>query len=616
MSPSKNAAAKGREVAAPPSALAAGESSPTWPNPILWIAPALAGLAAYWGSLRNGFVWDDPLVLLQLRAIRGVGDLFVLPRGIPRLYYRPVVFATYMVDRGLGGEQPFWFHASVVAWHLLNTVLVFFLARTLLRPVADQARPATSAATGLAAVPAADLFAAVAALLFAVHPAHVESVAWMAGRSDVIACAFVLAALLFFLRAGNAAAWASGASLLLALLTKEPVILVAGVLPLAEWSLGRPLRPGRYAAIAAAVALYLLLRSAGAGLLGEPTQPADAGVATVLAAIGVYVGKAFLPIGQTVFYDVVPVGLAYVLGGVAGIVALAAFFLWGARAKNPAVVVPIAWFAATLAPALILVLRRIGTTPVAERYVYIPSAGAVILISYVLLRLAQRSGRRGAVLALALLLALVGAVEVARRNHVWENDVYFWTAAAAGSTDATPQRELADALLRHGQADEAEAAYLVAMQRPGSVEERATTYSNLGNLYSRGPRVDEAIGYFQKAIELRPHPSFYHGLGLALMRKAERAQASQDARAINAAVAAAREAFEHAITLGSMPNAPSAFNQWQPAKTHLLLGQVLVAQGERDLARQHLELVLQLEPTGLTADTAKKYLTMVDRPPG
>ena len=141
------------------------------------------------------------------------------------------------------------------------------------------------------------------------------------------------------------------------------------------------------------------------------------------------------------------------------------------------------------------------------------------------------------------------------------------------------------------------------------------TYANLGNLYSRGPRVDEAIDLFHKAAELRPHPTFYHGLGLALMRKAEKAQASQDQRTVTASITEARQAFERALVLGSMPNAPSAFNQWQPAKTHLLLGQVLVALGQRDLARQHLQLVLQLEATGLTADTARKFLAMATAPP-
>src|SRR5215470_14069743 len=79
----------------------------------------------YIPALRNGFIWDDPLVLQQLRAIHGLGDLVVMPPQIPRYYYRPLIFVSYLIDRSLGGELPFWFHLSVIALHALNCLLVF-----------------------------------------------------------------------------------------------------------------------------------------------------------------------------------------------------------------------------------------------------------------------------------------------------------------------------------------------------------------------------------------------------------------------------------------------------------------------------------------------------------
>lgn len=563
-------------------------------NPLYWIAPALVAAAVYLGSLGNGFVWDDPLVLAQLRVIQGPADLVIVPRGIPHLYYRPVVFASYLVDRGLGGERPFWFHLSVVAWHVLATVLVFFLAQRLFRAARE-----------------GPLFAAVAALLFAVHPAHVESVAWMAGRSDVIACAFLLGSLLLYLRETTASAWLAGLLFLLALLTKEPVALAAAVYPLADASLGRAARPARWLPIAAAAGAYLALRAVGVGLLGEATQTAGGSIGDVFTALGVYLGKSLLPLRQTVFYDAVPASVFHLALGAVGLAALISAFVWGWQKREAAVVVPLAWFATTIAPALLLLLRRIASAPLAERYTYVPSVGVVLLAAYLLMRLAERTHQRNAVLAITALVALVAAAAVVQRNRVWENDVNFWTAAAEASTDAMPQRELADALLRTNQIDQAEAAYQLALQRPASPEERAMTYSNLGSLLSRGPRVDESIALFQKAIELRQHPTFYHGLGLALMRRAERAQAARDQAMVSSSIVQARQAFERAIALGNLPNAPSAWEQWQPAKTHLLLGQVLVALGEKDQARRHLQASLQLEPTGLTAETARKFLAML-----
>ncbi len=141
-------------------------------------------------------------------------------------------------------------------------------------------------------------------------------------------------------------------------------------------------------------------------------------------------------------------------------------------------------------------------------------------------------------------------------------------------------------------------------------------WSNLANLYSRGPRVDESIALFQKAIEARPHPGLYHGLGLAQMRRAERAQAARDQRSTGEAVVAARRALEQAIALGTRADAPPAFRQqWQAGKTYLLLGQVLLALNERDLARANFERALQLEPAGITADTARKFLSQLGGQP-
>src|SRR6185369_45216 len=141
------------------------DAASTTPAAAAWLAVAAAFLF-YLPALRNGFVWDDPRVLEKLRAIHGVGDLLVMPPQIPRFYYRPLIFVSYLADRALGGEAPIWFHLSVIAIHAINCLLVFRLAARMFR--------------GEVAI------AAISATLFAVWPTHVESVAWMAGRSDVI----------------------------------------------------------------------------------------------------------------------------------------------------------------------------------------------------------------------------------------------------------------------------------------------------------------------------------------------------------------------------------------------------------------------------------------------
>jgi hypothetical protein len=164
-----------------------------------------AAVVVYLPSLRGGFIWDDPLVLQQLRAIGSPRDLFILPPIIPKFYFRPLVFVTYLLDRALGGETPFWFHVSVLVFHVINVLLVWLLARRLF------------AGNGV--------IAAGGALLFAVYPTHVESVAWMAGRSDVLVCLLVLVTVLLFLnREAGYTPWLGALTFFLAALSKETAL--------------------------------------------------------------------------------------------------------------------------------------------------------------------------------------------------------------------------------------------------------------------------------------------------------------------------------------------------------------------------------------------------------
>lgn len=101
-------------------------------QPPLWAAVAVgAAIVVYARSISGGFIWDDPFVLQQLRAIQSLRDLLTPPPIIPRFYFRPLIFVSYLFDRALGGEAPFWFHVSVLVFPTTNVVLAFVLARRL-----------------------------------------------------------------------------------------------------------------------------------------------------------------------------------------------------------------------------------------------------------------------------------------------------------------------------------------------------------------------------------------------------------------------------------------------------------------------------------------------------
>jgi tetratricopeptide (TPR) repeat protein len=558
------------------------------------LLPVLAAIVAYLPALQNGFIWDDPLVLEQLRAIHGVRDLFVLPPAIPHLYYRPVIFITYLADRWIGSETPYWFHVSVIACHALNTLLVFALARRLF--------------------PRPWLLASGSALLFAVFPTHVESVAWMAGRSDVIVCAFLLLTVLLSMDHERPwSCWLAGVTFLLALLSKEMALAGLVLVPVLDALRLRRAYWSRYVPLLIVTLIYLMLRQHGTGGIvgGMPTGlPPQQLVADVVRALGFYVLQALLPLHLSAYVPEVPNRAAYFGLGFAAVVAsLAAGAVVWRRPSWPLAFL-LAWFWMTLAPSLTVIVRHSASAAVADRYLYVPTVASCLLIVWGLQASARRWHLTSGALATVLLgLCLACAAQLVAYTAVWANDLTFWSDVAAKSPGyALPHRELASALLERGRLKDAEDALQQALAAKSEPEGLAMTYNNLGNLYRRLERYDDAEHAFRKGLQIAPHPMLYHNLGMALMKRIELENQRGDLAAVMRDLAQARTAFETAISMAAAPDAPDEFKEWNAAKSHALLGQILFSLHERDAARQHLETSLRLEPTGPVADATRQYM--------
>ena len=558
-----------------------------------------AALVVYAGVLSGGFIWDDPLVLQQLRAMQSLRDLFVLPPAIPRFYFRPVIFLTYLFDRTLGGETPFWFHASVLVFHAINVLLVFVLAQRLFRD--DRLIPAGGA------------------LLFAVFPTHVESVAWMAGRSDVIACTFMLLAVLLFLdRQRTASAWLGGLTFFLAALSKELALAGVVLIPVVDLLDTGRLWWRRYLPLVIATLVYFGLRQQALGTLlgGTPTGTAPQQLTSaVVRAVGFYATQAILPVHLCAYIPAVPAAPGYMLAGLLALVLGAGLTAWAWRRGPWPVAFLTSWFFITLAPSLTVILRRSASAPIADRYLYVPSVASCLLLSWALVRLAQyfHVAARWTVTALAIITLVLGA-EALRYTGVWANDLSFWSDVAAKvPDDALPHRELATALLHRNHLDEAERELQRALTTHSDAAGRAMTYNDLGNLYRRQARYEDAERAFEAGIAIGPHPTLYHNLGMALMAHLEQEQRQGDQAAMKRDIVRAREAFEQALRLGNAPAAPQGFAQWDAAKTHALLGQVLFSLNDRTAAREHFETALRLEPTGPIADVTRQYLRKMEQ---
>jgi Flp pilus assembly protein TadD len=570
---------------------------------LVLLFPALVAFLAYANALDNGFVWDDPIILeRQLVVFDSPLDVLVTPRGIPQFspdYYRPVTIASYLLDRWLGDSRPFFFHLSVVVTHALCSTLVALLALQLL----GRGRESLWAA-------------AAAAALFAVHPVHTESVAWAAGRSDVLATVFLLAAMV--VQGAGRPSWgrgvATGALALLALGAKEvgaaviPLLIlrpilaggtlppVGGTHPAPKAAARLPSNDGRgrtagwlptFGGLLTALIVYGALRHAALGeLLGQ--QPGEASPTASLgmlfwAAAG-YLSELVWPLPLNAFIDEVgrgPFPLAVFLAFAAGTVA--ALIAW-VRHRQGVALFACLWIAITLLPSLAIVWK-IPEVPMAERYLYLPSVGFCLLVALGLKRAhAAGSDARLRVAGFAVLIAAGLAVTIVR-NPVWHDDLALWTDTV-GKTRVSGMawRSLGTAYLRVGQTESARDAFRRALTLHNPPRGLQVVHNNLGTIAMREGDYEAARRSYGKALEVNPAAAdTLFNLGLSVFFAG--GESEQAARSAIGYYRRAQQLSPHD------PDIDAA------------LGQAYAAAGDRQQAILHLESCLK---KGVDPETASR----------
>lgn len=566
---------------------------PFGPAFLLPLVTALVAVLAYANSLSNGFVWDDPIILSrQLPVFDSLQAVFLPPRDIPQYspdYYRPITTASFLLDKAVGGASPFVFHLSVVLAHAATSALLCLLALQLFE------RDATGTAAAL-----------FAGLLFAVHPIHTESVAWAAGRSDVMATGFLLAVLC--VRSSRTSSWgrsaAAGLLTFAALGAKEtgvavyPLMVLQDTLAIRRGAASRTTAAGwtrRYAGPVVAGAIYSLLRRAALGeMVGSaPGEARPTGALTeIVAALAAYLGKLVWPVGLNAYIDQVPgstISFLFVLAILVAAV-LVSIRLWRRGESLPLFFV--LWMVLTLAPSLTIVWK-IPDAPMAERYLYLPSAGFCLLVAFAVKGLlsAPRTARlRPALAALCILLLAGSAFATVRRNRVWKNDLALWEDAARKSRrSGMAFRSLATAYQRAGSYDEARQYFELALGRRNDAKGLQVIHNNLGTLAMQAQSFDEAVRQYREALEANPNaPDSLFNLGLALFYAGGRTQS------------AARQALAYYRKAERLsPHDPDI---------QAALGQALLVVGERQRAREHMQRALDLGVQEATAAGIRRML--------
>ncbi|MFT3916379.1 MAG: tetratricopeptide repeat protein [Anaeromyxobacteraceae bacterium] len=418
--------------------------------------------------------------------------------------WHPLSWLSHMLDASLFGPGAAGPHAVNALLHAACTVLLF---RFLDRATGARGRSALVAA------------------LFAVHPLHVESVAWVAERKDVLSTAFGLLALLAYLRHAarpSMGRLAAVAALMAASLLAKPmwVTLPFLLLLLDLWPLRRtdttPLRT------LALEKLPLLALSVGSSVMTMRAQLAGGTVAEASFTLGARVATAVVGYGRYVLLHAWPSGLSIfhrhpvalpaweVALGVAVLTGLAAV-AWLAR-RTPAVAVGIAWFLGTLVPVIGLV--QVGSQVIGERYTYLPGVGlfiAVVWGLHALVRTPRASQVLGVVGAVAV-LAYAG-VAWARVGDWRSNEALFRAALEVDPANAIALEALAEGYRAGGQREDA----IVALRQAAALEPaEAKHWNNLGVNARELGRSDEAYAAFQQALAVEPGKrSAWRNLALA-----------------------------------------------------------------------------------------------------
>ena len=394
---------------------------------------ALAAAAVYARTTGFQFVYDDVPIILEndrLHAVARWPELLTSPWW-PRGLYRPFTSLTLGLDWLIGGGSPLPFHIFNLLTHVGASLLVLALAGTLLSPPA----------------------ALAAALLFAVHPIHVEAVASVVGRAEVLATLFAVAAALLY-RAHGRADLSPGksrsvltasvlAAVLLALASKESAFATPGLLLLMDWAGAREegvpaatrfrRHAGLWGTTVLLTAAWLVLRARIlGGVAGDYPAPGLSGttawqrVLIMLPLVPEYVRLLLFPARLSADYspNFVPASAAFTARSLLGLGVLAAAVALAVAARRRAVPVTfgIAWIGAAL-----LVIGNVlvpSGVLVAERTLYLASVGACLALGWGLGWVLER--RADAAWALLLVAVTAGGLRTWSRTGVWRDaDTFF-----------------------------------------------------------------------------------------------------------------------------------------------------------------------------------------------
>jgi tetratricopeptide (TPR) repeat protein len=496
--------------------------------PVLVISSGLVLLVAiaYAMVARFGFTrFDDPTYVTEnphlVGGLTGAAIRWAFTTGYGANWH-PLTWIAHLLDVQFFGFNGGAHHIVNVVLHIISTVLLFGV---------------------LARMTDARWRSAFVAAGFGLHPIHVESVAWVAERKDVLSAllwTLTLWAYVSYVRTRTARAYVAVLiAFALGLMAKPMVVtlpfalLLLDAWPLQRFSLAKPDRGSLWPlvreklplfglAAASSVVTFLVQRAGGTVAVATALPFAQRMGNAALSYIA-YLGKTIWPAHLAAYY---PYASPVPWGRVAMNVLLIALLTVGAliaRKRFPYVFVGWFWYLGTLIPAIGIV--QVGTQAMADRYTYIPLIGIFLLAAWGLGDIVRWRGslQRVSVGAAAAVIALWTVLTRAQVRH-WESSMTLWThALQVTSNNYAAHTYMGNALAVQGDLADALAHYDEAIRiRPDYAE----AHNNMGPALAAEGRIDDAIAHFTEAIRLRPgYADAHSNLGVALATRGQYDQA-------------------------------------------------------------------------------------------
>lgn len=486
---------------------------------LLYVFLFVVGLVPYLNTLGFGFAYDDDQQIVTnpyMRSFHYLKQILTTPvwsfkyANIPTNYYRPLMSLEYFVLYQAYGPLSYIYHLANVLLNATVVILLFAVTRRVF-----QSAP----------------IAFVAAILFAVHPIHTESVAWVADVPDLQLAVFLLLAFWFYLDLGDSRRpeWQTYTAISiffgLAIFSKEPAVVFPAVITFYEYTCRGDRaqttwtqKLGRYAPFWLVTGFYLGCRVVLMGGLVPRVQraslPWGSTILSSFALFNEYMTKLVWPGHAALFdtfYPSVSVTDWRVLCGVAWALLLCLFAAYFWRRK-PVLAFAAVWMVVILAIALNA--RWMALNVFAERYAYVPSIGFCWIVAtgcVAIWNSAFVSKSKTVRIALAgafIVLATVITVETAIRDRDWRNDTTLFTAAVERNPrDPDLRANLGLTFWANHRQDDAMWQWKYALSQNAN---GLWALNNIAMGYNEQEKYREAIPYVRHAIELRPHFSYAH----------------------------------------------------------------------------------------------------------